>query len=101
MRSYFHTIVYNLRSVRTAPAVHPKILLNRVQFENHGPARLGPRNVPAVPRRLIKGVELRFPNWMRFNIWSGLAGQDQGSDIDARNDGTHCYRPVATSKTST
>jgi hypothetical protein len=42
-------------------------VINRVQFENHGPARLGPGNVPAVPCRLIKGVELRFPNWMRFS----------------------------------
>ena len=42
-------------------------VINRVQFENHGPARLGPGNVPAVPCRLIKGVELRFPNWTRFS----------------------------------
>jgi hypothetical protein len=51
-------------------------LINRVQFENHGPARLGPRIVPAIPHRLIKGVELRFPNWMRFRHAAGAGSWD-------------------------
>jgi hypothetical protein len=51
-------------------------VINRVQFENHGPGRLGPGNVPAVPRRLIKGVELRFPNWLRFRHAAGGGSWD-------------------------
>jgi hypothetical protein len=58
-------LVFQEKSVTAASAIP---ILNRVQFENHGPARLGPGNVPAVSCRSIKGVELRFSNWMRFSI---------------------------------
>jgi 4-hydroxy-tetrahydrodipicolinate synthase len=34
---------------RTKIVAQTSALLNRVQFENHGPARLGPENVSAIP----------------------------------------------------